>query len=377
MADLVIKEGDTAPALRATFVHQNGMPVNLAGATVTVTIRSQASGPVLVAAAPAAIVGPPADGTVEYEWQAGDTDTPGLYNAEWEVTWASGDTQTFPSDGYTVIEISADLVSAVPVLPDLPDYCWPIDSGCCLELETYPAEVQARAIALATQTLRMLTGYRVGGCPITVRPCRKECMTYGYYDGGAFVPWTPALTASGTWLNIPCGCGQMVCGCNEVCEIQLPGLVGAVTSVYVDGALVPPNAYRVDNGNLLVRLDGECWPDCQDMEAGPQEAGAFAVTYTAGIPVDGLGAYAAGVLACEFAKACSGGQCRLPSGVTSVARQGISFEIAAGAFSDGLTGIREVDAYVQAYNPNHLLRPAIVWTPDTLDYRVTTVSPSP
>ena len=36
-----------------------------------------------------------------------------------------------------------------------------------------PPEVQDRAPGLASATLRRLTGYRVGGCPITVRPCMQ------------------------------------------------------------------------------------------------------------------------------------------------------------------------------------------------------------
>lgn len=373
MADLVIKEGDTAPALRATFVHQNGMPVNLAGATVTVTIRSQASGPVLVAAAPAAIVGLPADGTVEYEWQTGDTDTPGLYNAEWEVTWASGDTQTFPSDGYTVIEISADLVSAVPVLPDLPDYCWPIDSGCCLELETYPAEVQARAIALATQTLRMLTGYRVGGCPITVRPCKAGCNTYGmlsYWNAGTVGNFYPHMIEGGVWVN-SCPC-VTDCSCGAICEVTLPAPVGEVYEVVVDGTIQDPATYRVDGNRLVWVGDGDCpWPTCQDLTKPDTEVGTFSVTYLNSYPVDAWGAHAAGVLAMEYAKACTGSKaCRLPGNVTAVTRQGVSFELVAGSFPGGYTGIREIDAFIATWNPTPIRQQSQVWSPDLHQPRV-------
>lgn len=365
MADFVIKEGDTAPPLHVTFLHPNGQPVNLTGATVQVNIRPHGGGPLLVDA-PAVIVGDPLDGEVEYVWQPGDTDVTGDYDAEWLVTWAVGGEQTFPTDGYTSIEVAADLESAVPIpdLPPLPEFCWPIDPGCCLELENYAPEVQARAVALATQTLHTLTARRVGGCPVTVRPCRTPCATYGYYDGsGSFVPWMNPTLMNGTWLNIPCGCGQSPCGCKELCEIALLGPVGAVYSVWVDGEEVPSTSYRVDDGRLLVRLDGECWPDCQDLEAGPFDPGAFSITYLNAIPVDGLGAYAAGILACEFAKACSGAKCRLPSGVTSVSRQGISYEVAAGAFPDGVTGIREVDAWIATYNPYRRRMQSTVWTP--------------
>jgi hypothetical protein len=38
-----------------------------------------------------------ANGEVTYQWQAGDTDTSGIYDAEVEVTWSDGDPETFPS----------------------------------------------------------------------------------------------------------------------------------------------------------------------------------------------------------------------------------------------------------------------------------------
>jgi hypothetical protein len=50
--------------------------------------------------------------------------------------------------------------------------------------------------------------------------------------------------------------------------------------------------------------------------------------------------------------------------VTSVVRQGVSYEIAAGSFPGGATGIREVDTWIARYNPSHLLMQPAVWTPD-------------
>jgi hypothetical protein len=90
--------------------------------------------------------------------------------------------------------------------------------------------------------------------------------------------------------------------------------------VLVDGVAVDPTLYRVDNGDELVRLDGEAWPTTQDMLLDPDQPGTFAVTYLHGVPVDGLGARAAGVLACEFAQAIQGLNCALPPTVTSINR---------------------------------------------------------
>jgi hypothetical protein len=253
-------------------------------------------------------------------------------------------------------------------------YCWPIDLGCCAEFDSYPEEVQARAQALAGLTLHTLTGHRIGGCPITVRPCRQRCSGYAgsqfYWSGTAsFSP----LNWNGTWFN--CHCGGDECSCGALCQIELPTPVGAVSEVTIDGEVLDPAAYRVDDARYLLRVDGECWPDCQDMTAAPDEVGSFTVTYLNAVPVDPIGEYVGGLLACEYAKACSGAKCRLPSGVTEITRQGISMSINRGAFPDGLTGIREVDLYVQSVNPYALKTAPAVWTPDMVKVRTTTAHP--
>jgi hypothetical protein len=256
------------------------------------------------------------------------------------------------------------------------DCTWPVDTSCCADFATYPQEVQDRAVALAGMTLQTLTAYRVGACPITVRPCRQPCDGYAgsfnwYGYGGGFTP----LNWNGTWFN--CWCGQDECGCGSLCQITLPPPVGRVDEVKVDGQVLPASAYRVDNAAHLVRVDGQCWPDCQDLSKPDTEVGTFAVTYLNAVPLGALGEYAAGLLACEFAKACSGNaKCRLPTGVTQITRQGVSMDLAVGAFAGGVTGIREVDAYIQSVNPYALKTAPLVWTPDVPKVRVITTPPA-
>lgn len=248
-------------------------------------------------------------------------------------------------------------------IPDLPDVCWPVNTDHCEDFENHPQDVQDLAVALAGETLRMLTGYSVGGCPVLLRPCSIGCVDGSanwYYSGGSFYPHIDVL---GRWVNA-CGCQHNTCACTALPTVHLSGGIGAVTEVKVDGVVLNPISYRLDNGAALVRLDGEAWPVCQDMALADTEVGTFSVSVVRGAAVDGLGAYAAGVLACEFAKALTGCKCRLPSTATAVTRQGISYEIPPGAFPDGKTGIREVDAYVQRYNPHGLTRPSAVYSPD-------------
>lgn len=367
MADYVIKSGSTSPAFVVTLM-KGDQPADITGyQSVTLRLRPAEGGALVVNSAVTVLETYPA--RVSYDWQAADTANVGLYEAEWEVVYSNGAEQVFPADGFTTVEITPDnIVSPGEPLPDLPDFCWPIDEGCCTTFDSYSSTIQNRAKALAGQTLRMLTGFRVGGCAITVRPCKVSCVANSnwYYGEGTFHPY---INTYGSWVNA-CGC-QTSCSHTVVEQIELPMPVGRVDQVKVDGLILDPTDYRVDDGRWLVRTDGGVWPTTQNMALLDTAPDTFSVTYLNAYPVDGLGAYAAGLLACEFAKACSGVKCSLPNGVTEIVRAGIAMTIQRGAFPDGFTGIREVDAYVRSWNPGHLTSPPRVWTPDRVQPRVT------
>jgi len=251
---------------------------------------------------------------------------------------------------------------------------WPVDPACFgEEWDAYDEEVKARAVALASSTLARLTGYRVGTCPITVRPCKpqraaREYHSLLYYYSPAFTP----LNLGGAWIN-SCGCAPP-CSCTTACEVTLPAPVTRVEEVKVNGDVIDPENYRIDNGNILVwQASEECpFPASQNLALADTEDGTFAVTYLNAYPVDANGAYAAGVLSAEYARACGGQSCRLPAGVTTVVRQGLTMEIPSGAFPGGLTGIREVDAYIALWNPLGLIGATRVYTPDMAQPRYRT-----
>ena len=249
--------------------------------------------------------------------------------------------------------------------------------ACCPEWEAYDAELQTRALSLAWGTIRALTGGMVGGCPVEMRPCLTTdpcsiCM------GGT---WHPFIDSNGNWRN--CDLRRtMSCSCCDMAEISFPGRAAALEYVTIDGYYLDNRTFRIDNGNKLVRQDGRGFPRCQNLGAPAGAIGTMVVSYYPGILPTEAGLWAIGVLGCEFAKACSGGKCRLPGGVTALVRQGLSFTIAASMF-DGGTGIREVDAYVNSVNPNKLSGPSLVWSPDLPQsrHRITTwtapVPPTP
>lgn len=355
MTDFDIKSGSLQPPLLVTL-KDGDTPLDLTGKMVRFRMRPVEGGALTVDAV-ATIVDAP-NGRASYVWQAGDTDVAGLYEAEFTV-----DSQVFPKDGYLTIDIEASLDSDAPqTLPTLDDYCWPVDESACHELDEYSASVQVRAKALAGSTMHMLTGYSVGGCPVTIRP-RRICDSHA----AGIRPFLQPMNYAGVWFN-GCGCSNGLPP--NVIELPLP--VGRVDVVKVDGVALDPSAYEVASGRYLVRIDGTAWPLAQDVTKPDTQVGTFAITYLRAKPVDGLGAYAAGLLACEYAKAISGKSCALPSGVTSITRQGVSMTIPSGAFPDGLTGIREIDSYVRSHNPHGLTMPSLVISPERPQPWVTT-----
>lgn len=109
-SDFTIKSHDQLPSIQATFSTAQG-PVDLSSATSVKFIMKAGVGGTIVVNAPAVIV-TPASGVVRYDWLTADTATPGDYTAEWQVTWAGGKQQTFPTLTYHTVTILADLDGA-------------------------------------------------------------------------------------------------------------------------------------------------------------------------------------------------------------------------------------------------------------------------
>jgi len=256
------------------------------------------------------------------------------------------------------------------------------DWGCADEawVEELSPAVKARSEQLAWSTLQALTAYRLAICPVTIRPCSQGCIdaahnwdvapvgAMGYSLGGTF---SPSINSSGAWVN-SCGCRPGNCSCTQLSIARLIGPVGRIDSVMLNGAELAPSAYRVDNGDQLVRIDGGTWPICQDMAKPLTDEDTFGVTYYMGIAPDNLASFAAGLLAVEFAKACTKGKCALPPNVVSVARQGVTIEVSAGLFPGNSTGIHAVDAYLFTINPNGMRIPTRIASPDYRRSRMTT-----
>lgn len=215
---------------------------------------------------------------------------------------------------------------------------WP--EAALADKEAADAETVERAEQFAAASMRMLTLNRVGGLPITVMPCNRTC-TSPIMRAEMFSP-VPLYPSASSLKS--CNCG-LRCSCSAVNAVQLTAPVGDIIEVKVGGVVLDPAAYRVENGDQLIRTDGQRWPACAGKD--------FTVTYLNANKVDAMGAYAGGVMAWEWLKAMTDARkCRLSSKATSVNRQGIQMELTPGMFPDGTTGIEEVDLYIRMWNPH-------------------------
>lgn len=194
----------------------------------------------------------------------------------------------------------------------------------------------------ASFVLYQLTGRRYRGvCSDTLRPCGRLSRSSG------------------------CGCRSSVsCGCSTLSEIRLPGPVVSVDEVKLDGDVLTPSVdYRLDGTRTLVALGEVTWPCCQDIEADDDEENTFSVTLQWGAAPPPGGPEVAAALACELARACDPDQqCRLPSRIQSIVRQGETIVVLdpLDLFEKGRTGIPEVDLWVGSINRGRATRRARV-----------------
>lgn len=100
-----IKTNDTAPALRYELLPRS---VDLTGASVVFNMKDR-NGVVKVSRGSGTIVTATGKPTVEYLWQAADTNTDGRFYGEFEVTFSDATIGTFPSDDEISIKISEDI----------------------------------------------------------------------------------------------------------------------------------------------------------------------------------------------------------------------------------------------------------------------------
>ncbi len=142
-------------------------------------------------------------------------------------------------------------------------------------------------------------------------------------------------------------------------KVRLPRPdVTAITTVTLDGA--PFLSWRL-SGSWAIRTDGCGWP----------LTNTTLITYQFGRLIPSGANLAAITLAAELGKAVAGKSCALPARVTSVTRQGVSFDALESleVLKEGLTGIHAVDLWLRTVNPRRVGQNAMVWSPDLVEAR--------
>jgi len=289
------------------------------------------------------------------------------------ITWegASGSDPTIDTTASEEIFVS----TAIPAVPSADGPCtdWITgdDVAACCDVEASSGAIFDDVAAQAQSLLFQLSGRLYAGLcgPVTVRPCRDNCSCFStqrlaYASGGSRLLWTGDYW--GWW-----GSDSRNCGCGCLSRVKLSGFpVQEIMEVKIDGAIVAPSDYRLDENRYLTRMNGANWPSCQDLSLEDTEEGTFSVSYVYGVDPPLSGVMAASELACELYKACTDDECALPAGVTRIIRQGLVIEKLA--FSrwgreQGVwrTGLPLVDAFLSAYNPKGLLRRPTFWAPSS------------
>jgi len=107
--DLTLKRGDTRNCIRAILKDADGTPVNIPECQ-EIRFLMAPLGRAAAINRPVYIPDKGSPGEVWHVWVPGDTDTAGIYQAEFRVEYMDGRKETFPNDGYISIQILDSLM---------------------------------------------------------------------------------------------------------------------------------------------------------------------------------------------------------------------------------------------------------------------------
>ena len=156
----------------------------------------------------------------------------------------------------------------------------------------------------------------------------------------------------------------------------------SIDEVLVDGDVLDPACYRVDDHRWLVRLPdvGETarrsWPCCQRVDLPDSEPDTWSVAFTWGAAPPPSGVSAAAAFACELVRARTGDDCSLPPEIVQVVQQGLTYSLPEPDQTGRSKLPLAVKWFLDAVNPLGVRRPASVWSPDLGAPAVRTTWPS-
>src|SRR5688572_19075482 len=155
------------------------------------------------------------------------------------------------------------------------------DVAACCDADYGSDESLLDAVAAMAQELlfELSGGQYPGLCERTVRPCQPKVCGFQVLSRGHIV--APLWWAGNAWSGHPCGC-------HALSRVELAGYpVQEITEVKINGDVVDPAGYRLDQHRYLTRLadaegDVQLWPGCQRLDLDDTEEGTWSVTYVWG-----------------------------------------------------------------------------------------------
>lgn len=241
-------------------------------------------------------------------------------------------------------------------------------------------------LEVSSSLLWRKTGKRYPGvCTDLVRPCGRS---YGSRNAPVWHGAAGDLgDGGGDWRWFSswgyCGCDRPLgrgCSCSGPSQITLGRTpIVEILEVTIDGDVLDPGEYRVDDFRWLVRLpdsDGtrHSWPCCQRLDLPLTDEDTFGILFSYGRTPPPEGVLAAAIVAGEFALDASGLPCNLPAELTRASRQNLDFAIVTPSSDVWEQMPLPVRMAVETMNPHGLDRSPKVWTPD-LDPSPPTVRP--
>ena len=217
----------------------------------------------------------------------------------------------------------------------------------------------AQCISSSSECLYSLSGRKFPGVlTATVRPTARH--EQQVYPEPMTISW-PTYT----W-GVCCGYPHRTCYAPMSIGLGR-GPIVSIQSVTINGDVLDPINYIVEDQKWLTRVDCCGWPVCGcDSCEEP-----FKVDFTFGEDPPQMGIDAATILSAEMYRAMTptSSGCKLPTRLTSITRQGVTMAIIdpMDFFTKGLTGNYQIDLFVMAFNPAKQLRKPIAFSPDMIN----------
>ena len=241
------------------------------------------------------------------------------------------------------------------------------------------ADICAEGASAASEVLYLLSGRQfTGNCgPVTIRPVARpeNADNRGYGWAGGAGGWGYGWGASSI--------GNL--GQPPVVTLYAEDLppyielydypVTRIVEVKINGVVIPPDEYELREFKWLIRklptqssiaTEMWGWPTSQIQYLPDDQQNTFSVTYEFGQDPGVMGRMAARALAENIIKPLLGDANAYPERITTLTRQGVTAQIASviDIMKSKGTGIRTVDQWLVAVNPNKRQKRAVVFSPD-------------